>query len=848
MKKIYILDTSALIDDPSAYTHFKDSEVIIPIAVVNELDKKKTCPGEVGKSARVCCKLLDNLCNMGDISSGILIENNITIKVDAFYYDLKEATYKGFGDPHYPDTQILAVAYNTHINNSDSITVLVSNDINLRIKARARGIEAQSHDVSNKSLNDIYTGTQVIVNEDLGLDLQKNGMIDPNKYNLNLYPHECILVEDDNKNGLAMARKVGPDKLKLIKKMYPWGITCRNKEQSFAVELINDKTIDLVTLIGKAGTGKSIVTCAAALELVINKREYDKLVIYRPIQSVGNDIGFLPGPQPLDAKILTPNGWTTMGEVKPGSLVISRDGTPTKVLNTYPKGNKDVYKITTTDGRSTECCEDHLWYTFTAENRKRNKPGSIKSTKQIKETLLNKNNKLNHFLPRNEPVQFTKQNLPIPPYTFGAILGDGSISDSISVSNIDLELIEKIRSEVKNFGCELRNSGKDINYYISGNLYNNKPARPVKVSNIKTNSYKEYNSVGIAASDLNINRSTLGNRCEYGLIIDNFKYEYLHSDKRWQNPIKNALYDLGLSGKKAWDKFIPSIYKYSSVEDRISLLQGLMDTDGTVKSNGEASYCTTSKQLAEDVIELVQSLGGNAKLRSRNRVGENNKGIDGRAIQSRRTIYEFNICLPNNINPFFISRKANKYKSSFIHGIGIKSIELVGQKEVQCILIDNPEHLYITDNFIVTHNTMEEKLAPWFQAVLDSFEFLFTMKNGGAANSWKKELELYQKKGRIEMEAITYIRGRSIPNSIMWIDEVQNCSKEDIKTLLTRAGENTKIILTGDIDQIDKDGLDATNNGLTYVVEKFKNSELAGHVTFTQGERSKLATLASEIL
>jgi PhoH-like ATPase len=98
------------------------------------------------------------------------------------------------------------------------------------------------------------------------------------------------------------------------------------------------------------------------------------------------------------------------------------------------------------------------------------------------------------------------------------------------------------------------------------------------------------------------------------------------------------------------------------------------------------------------------------------------------------------------------------------------------------------------------------------------------------------------------MQALTYIRGRSIPNAIILVDECQNLSKEDVKTILTRAGEGTKIILTGDIEQIDNSDLDATNNGLTYVIDKFKDSDLAGHITFTKGERSRLATVASEIL
>ena len=107
---------------------------------------------------------------------------------------------------------------------------------------------------------------------------------------------------------------------------------------------------------------------------------------------------------------------------------------------------------------------------------------------------------------------------------------------------------------------------------------------------------------------------------------------------------------------------------------------------------------------------------------------------------------------------------------------------------------------------------------------------------------------MFQEKGQIEFSPITYIRGRSIPNAIMFVDEVQNMSKDEIKTVLTRAGEGTKIILTGDIEQIDNNRLDASNNGLTYVIEKFKGSPLAGHVTLIDGERSRLATEAARIL
>ena len=135
--------------------------------------------------------------------------------------------------------------------------------------------------------------------------------------------------------------------------------------------------------------------------------------------------------------------------------------------------------------------------------------------------------------------------------------------------------------------------------------------------------------------------------------------------------------------------------------------------------------------------------------------------------------------------------------------------------------------------------TMEEKMLPWLMPIQDNLKFLMGDRTS---------LEMYMDKGKIELEALTYIRGRSIANAFIIIDEAQNLTKHEVKTIITRIGEGTKIVLTGDVEQIDNVYVNETSNGLTNAVEKFKNSELAGHVTFTKGERSKIATLASKIL
>jgi PhoH-like ATPase len=133
--------------------------------------------------------------------------------------------------------------------------------------------------------------------------------------------------------------------------------------------------------------------------------------------------------------------------------------------------------------------------------------------------------------------------------------------------------------------------------------------------------------------------------------------------------------------------------------------------------------------------------------------------------------------------------------------------------------------------------TLEEKMMPWLAPIQDNLQFLM--------GDDKMTLDLYHEKGQIEVEAMTFIRGRSISNAFIVIDEVQNMTQHEIKTVLTRVGEGTKIVLTGDIEQIDNVYIDATNNGLSYVVERLKEESITGHVTLMKGERSKVATIAA---
>jgi PhoH-like ATPase len=143
--------------------------------------------------------------------------------------------------------------------------------------------------------------------------------------------------------------------------------------------------------------------------------------------------------------------------------------------------------------------------------------------------------------------------------------------------------------------------------------------------------------------------------------------------------------------------------------------------------------------------------------------------------------------------------------------------------------------------------TIEEKMEPWVAPIKDNLRFLLSA-SGKRSRNIEETLNMYFDDGTIEVEAMTFIRGRSISNAFMIIDEAQNLNAHELKTILTRVGEGTKIVLTGDIEQIDNTYVDSLSNGLTVAIEKFKDHEISGHVTLTKGERSELATLAAKIL
>lgn len=360
--------------------------------------------------------------------------------------------------------------------------------------------------------------------------------------------------------------------------------------------------------------------------------------------------------QPLNARILTPKGWRTMGNIKVGDEVIGVDGKPTVVIGVYPQGEKEIYRVRFDDGAETECCDEHLWLTQTLYERRKASANSKWNCAQPKVRSLNEirhSINLQHFVPIVGPVEFAEQEaLPVPAYTMGVLLGDGCLTtNNLTFTTMDEELADMVSADL--------DAGFDL--------------KPVNVS---------------------------GGRCAaYRISVAK---DQKPKGKFVSHPMVDAMRAMGLMGTKSATKFVPDEYLCASLGDRLNLLQGLMDTDGYAdKRSNSAFFTTVSKQLASDVVTLVRSLGGTAKTSTKvptyRHLGVKKEG---------QRCYTICMHLPNGSTPFSLARKASLLSDRQSEPRRkIVGVMAVGRKPAQCIAVAHEASLYVTDDFVVTHNT-----------------------------------------------------------------------------------------------------------------------------------------------
>lgn len=297
-KLLYVLDTSCLLYNASSYKGFGSDDVVVPYVVLEELDKFKTRDGEVGKNARQVARELNELRKKGSLSEGIKV-NSVggTLRVELNFHESVNPSFL----VNTNDDRILNVCLG--LGKEGREVVLITKDINLAVRADTLGISSEDFESDRlvQSAKDIYTGFRDIVVPDNVLDsffgggqiyvedIVERGVLYPNQY--------VMLTSEFNKGKTALARVVDEVRaLAPVRRNSPvWGVSPRNREQQYAVDALLNKDIPLVTLTGQAGCGKTLLTLACALQMVQDDSTYDRLIVSRPVQPMGKDIGYLPG-------------------------------------------------------------------------------------------------------------------------------------------------------------------------------------------------------------------------------------------------------------------------------------------------------------------------------------------------------------------------------------------------------------------------------------------------------------------------------------------------------------------------------------------------------------------------
>jgi PhoH-like ATPase len=298
VKKNYILDTNVLLHDPNSLLKFEDNNVLLPIEVIEEIDRFKRESTELGQNARTVSRQLDSLRGAGRLSEGVALPNGGHLRI-IFQRGADGRNGHAASKMSSADDRILSMAFHLQKSQPKSQTILVSKDINLRIKADALGLLAEDYENDRILIKDLYTGMiELTVPAARLASFRNNGELELNG-GQQYFPNEyCTLIEEGNPKRTALT-KVDLTGTKLVpiidSREGVWGIKPRNREQHFALDALLDDRIRLVTLMGKAGTGKTLLALAAGLRRTVFDREFRRLVVARPTVSMGKELGFLPG-------------------------------------------------------------------------------------------------------------------------------------------------------------------------------------------------------------------------------------------------------------------------------------------------------------------------------------------------------------------------------------------------------------------------------------------------------------------------------------------------------------------------------------------------------------------------
>jgi PhoH-like ATPase len=294
--KTYVLDTNVLLHNPQALFAFQENKVVIPLAVIEEMDELKRRQDEVGRNARTVSRCLDGFRDQGALSQGVTLGAGGSIRIELNHTEPAE----GFPDilnPDKADNRILGVAWNLTRDNGGGPVILVSKDLNLRLKADVLGIPAQDFQNDKVDFDSLYTGARELQVKAEEIDsFYQVGLLRLGKRR-RAFPHQFFVLKCRENPSLSALGRWYDGLLSPLAHADGecMGLKPRNKEQRFALELLLNDEVKVVTLAGAAGTGKTLLALAAGLEKVLEQKVFHKLLVTRPVVPMGQDLGYLPG-------------------------------------------------------------------------------------------------------------------------------------------------------------------------------------------------------------------------------------------------------------------------------------------------------------------------------------------------------------------------------------------------------------------------------------------------------------------------------------------------------------------------------------------------------------------------
>lgn len=489
--------------------------------------------------------------------------------------------------------------------------------------------------------------------------------------NPNLLKKNCYVKRSDGSVGAAYEEwdhcraSSTPDALRAKFQALVGGDTSTSIISYYASHGVKLDVDELRESFNKAVKEQCTRVCESGVGGFVQTKIIDKLKTLRRILDTlnkENRLGIYVGlagtgkAMPKDTLIPTPDGEKLLGEIKVGDFVFDRKGHPTKVLGVYDRGVRRCFELTFSDGRKTRCCDEHIWPCYTSKKNLKNLTLQEMMEKGIR---ISAKSGARFRMPINGCVEFSEKELPVHPYILGVFLGDGCCKERyLTLSSNDLPVVEKV----------------------------------AKILNATAEKLSE----------------------------NNYSWRFMKGGKAITT--KEVFGDIAswvVRGSN--EKAIPAYYLHGSSDQRIALLQGLFDTDGSVssKSNGLASFSTTSSELYAGVSYLLRSLGLSASTSSkavcRGRVKQNGTCSTDYVVRTHLKPDQFDVCfsLPRQIEKLKAVFGAFKRPSKCTERVALTDVREIEPCDQVCILVDNPEHLFLANDFLVTHNT-HRAIEDWF--------------------------------------------------------------------------------------------------------------------------------------